>query len=473
MSMSEVNKNASLNKGGFNNVVNIGDKLNKCLVSCIEDTVRAVIALCAEKYNFNADEAIQYIGIDSLRIEGKTTTKQVKTEKVKTIKTKFPMPWNGEFNANMCFGLRNNNGLYTQCQGIRKDEKSYCKNCQEQADKNEHGKPDYGVIQDRMEVGPYEFVDPNGKKPVAYTKIMKKYKVSEEDVLAEAGKINLNINPIHFQYQEDETKRGRPKGEEKVKKNSDGKKGRPKKTKKVLEIDGNDEDLFATLVANANASTIEDDNTSELTDPYFETKSSDEKSSKNEEEKAEKEAKKEAEKTEKEAKKAAEKEAKKEAEKAEKEAKKAAEKAEIEAKKAAEKAEKEAKKAAEKEAKKEADKAEKEAKKAAEKAEKEAKKAAEKAEKKDTKKVVEKEIKKETESSDKKTVTTESEDEVNVVKKIVFEGKKYLKSKNSGVIYDYTLYVEEGEQKVIGKWNSTTEKIDFYDEEESEDEYDE
>ena len=58
-----------------------------------------------------------------------------------------------------------------------------------------------------------------------------------------------------------------------------------------------------------------------------------------------------------------------------------------------------------------------------------------------------------------------------MVKKIEYEGKKYLKSKKTGIVYDYQKYVKEGDQVVIGKWNDTTNKIEFADEEEDEDEY--
>jgi hypothetical protein len=58
-------------------------------------------------------------------------------------------------------------------------------------------------------------------------------------------------------------------------------------------------------------------------------------------------------------------------------------------------------------------------------------------------------------------------EEADVVKKIMFEGKKYLKSKNTGIIYNM-------EQDVIGKWNEEKNRIDFKVEgEESEDDYDE
>ena len=71
-------------------------------------------------------------------------------------------------------------------------------------------------------------------------------------------------------------------------------------------------------------------------------------------------------------------------------------------------------------------------------------------------------------SSKKKTAKVEEEEEeeeeADVVKRFEFEGKKYLKSKKTGVIYNM-------DQDVVGKWNESTQKIDFVEQEESEDEY--
>jgi hypothetical protein len=130
---------------------------------------------------------------------------------------------------------------------------------------------------------------------------------------------------------------------------------------------------------------------------------------------------------------------------------------EKEAKKAAEKAEKEAKKAAEKE--------EKEAKKAAEKAEKEAKKAAEK----EAKKAAEKEAKK----SSKNTAAKKEDEEEDRVMKKTYEGKAYLVSKNTGIVYDHDKYIDEENQEIIivGKWNAEEKKVILNSSEESEDEY--
>ena len=292
--------------------------------------------------------------------------------------------------------------------------------------------PEYGTIQQRMEVGILEYVDPKGRKPVAYSKVMKKYKISKEQVVEEAGKYNINVLDIHF-VEPEESKRGRPSSKMDKEPKAKGLKGRPKKEKKVLQIEGDEEDLFASLVAEAN---MEDD--AEIVA----------KKGKSDEEKELKRIAK------------AEKDVKLAAEKAEKEAKLAAEKAEKEAKLAAEKAEKEAKKEQERlarEAKKQAEEDEKIAKRQAleqAKAEKEAKKS------------------KSTTVAKKAVEEEEEEEEPDVVKKIEYEGKKYLKSKKTGIIYDYTEYVNNSEQVVIGKWNDATNKIDFQDAEESEEEYD-
>jgi len=284
-----------------------------------------------------------------------------------------------------------------------------------------------------MAVGIFEYADPKGRKPVAYTKVMKKYKLSQEQVLEEAGKFNIIINPLHFEVPED-TKRGRPQKEKAVKEPK-GAKGRPKKAKKVLQIEGDDEDLFASLVAEANA---EDEEL--VIAPKKKGKSDEEKEAERLAKEAEKEAKRIAAELAK-----AEKEAKLAAEKAEKEAKKEAERQAREEKKKAEEAEKEAKRIAAEKAK-----AEKEAKLAAEKLAKEASK---------------------TKKSTKKDEPVEDE-EPDVVKKIEFEGKKYLKSKKNGVIYDYNKYVKEGEQVVVGVWSDAQNKIIFNQEEEEEEEYD-
>lgn len=430
--------------------VNVSEQLLNNICNVSQEVAIKAVRECGVRYGFDAEVAIRELGLETVKVSRKSSTKSSKS-KVVVVKEKarFALPFNGECSENNCQALRQNNGLYTQCQFARKGDKSYCKPCQQLADKSEDGVPEYGTIMQRLSVDIFEYVDPKGRKPVSYTKVMKKYKLTEEQVLEEAGRLNITINPGHFVAPVQETKRGRPASPKEVKEPK-GSKGRPKKAKKVLEIEGDEDDLFASLVADANLEEEEVEVEVEVKDTKEAKRL--EKEAKLAAEKAEKEAKLAADKAEKEAKLAA-----KELEKKQKEEQRLKEKAEKEAKLAADKAEKEAKLAA--------DKAEKEAKLAADKAEKEAKLAAEK----EAKLAADKGGKKK-----KAVVEVEEEEEPDVVKKIEFEGKKYLKSKKTGIIYDYTEYVKNGDQVVVGKWNESKNKIDFTEtSEESEEEYEE
>ena len=421
----------------FNASVYITEQLNRLIVNAAMDLAKRSVAECASKYEFDAEDAFRFLGLQNVKLERSKPVAAKKAPKEKAVKMAFPLPYNGECAAGCCSALRQNQGLYTQCTAAPKKGQLFCKACQVNADKN-GGVPEYGTITMRQSVGIFEYVDPKGRKPVAYTKVMKKYKVDQAAVLEEAAKFGIKVNDEHF-IAPAETSKGRPKKEKVVKEK--GAKGRPKKDKKKLQIEGDDDDLFASLVADANATAS--------AEPA-------KKKGKSDEEKEQERIAKENEKKEKEEKRAAEKKAREEKlakEQKEKEEKKAAaEKAkkEKEEKLAQEKKEKEEKKAAAEKAKKE-----KEEKLAQEKKEKEEKKAAKKA----------------PEGKSAKPSEPEVEEEPDVVKKIEFEGKKYLKSKKSGVIYDYTEYVKNGEQVVLGKWNEEKNKIDFANKEEEEEEY--
>jgi hypothetical protein len=437
----------------------VSEQLNREMVKVSSDLSKRCVMILAEKFNFDGEEGIRMLGLDNIKVERKSSPKgkKEKAVKVEAVKAAFPMPFNGELNESLCYALRQNNGLYTQCTSVRKGESQFCKGCAGQMQKTGAEVPEYGTIQQRMASGILDYVDPKGRKPIAYTKIMKKYKLTQEMVLEEAGKLNVTINSEHFVAPEESVKRGRPSTQKEPK--SKGAKGRPKKSKKVVEIDGDEEDLFASLVKTANMDEEIQDTPIEVAPKKKAGKTDEEKETERLAKEAEKQAKEEQRLKDK-----AEKEAKLAADKAEKEAKLAADKAEKEAKLAADKAEKEAKKEAErlaKEAKKKADEEEKAAKKAAAEEAKKAKDEAKKA--KETKKT----------SKPAKKAVVEDDEEPDVVKKIEFEGKKYLKSKKTGIVYDYDEYTKNGEQVVIGKWNETTNKLDFESAEEEEEEYDE
>ena len=446
--------------------------------SAVSLTILA-IQECAVRYGFSAEEALKSLNLVSLETvevpekksrRARVGSSRVDVEKPKVVKAAFPLPYNGELNPMCCFGLRLCEGLYTQCRVQRKGDSSsssssssssFCKVCEEVALLND-GIPAYGTIQERKACydSNVEFKDPKGKSPVAYSRVMRKHKLTEAQVVEEAGKLNIVINPVHFTTVETETKRGRPKAANKAPKEPKGAKGRPKKSKKVLEIDGGEDDLFATLMAQANEESVsgsDDVSTSDISTSAsaeeaeveipIKVKESKKKALKATEKDATKDKEKEAEKV----KKASEKEAeklKKEAEKAKKEQEKTLKEAEKKLKDEAKEAEKKLKDEAK--ALKEAAKALKEAEKVL------------KAEKKDAAKSA--------------PAASVADNEPDVVKRFEFEGKKYLKSKKTGIIYNM-------EQDVIGKWNDASNKIDFtstdeeveeeYEEEEEEEEVDE
>ena len=365
------------------------------LSSMIGDIVRNVIMECGSVHNFDGSEMIRNLNLEEMSISvSSNVSKKIVKEKIvkekavkeKAVKEKklFPMPFNGLAKENCCSALRPNQGLYTQCEMVV-SEPGFCKKCGPDAI--------YGTIEQRLAVGIMEFRDPKGKAPTSFTKIMKKLKISREDVEEEASKLNILINDIHFQEEETEKKE----------------KGRPKKPRRQIELADDSTDLFAALVAKANESSEEEDN-------YNSSSSSAEESVKSVVDSAE--------------------EQEKEKVKQEKIQKKAEKLAETQKKEAVKT----------KEPKKELATIPKNSRVAPEVPEKKVAKATKKAAK----------------------IVEEEEDEPDVVKRFEFEGVKYLKSKNTGIIYNL-------EQDVIGKWNEKTGKIDFEEagSEEEEDEYDE
>ena len=222
-----------------------------------------------------------------------------------------------------------------------------------------------------------EFRDPKGKSPTHFMKVMKKLKISREEVEEEAGKLNIIINDIHFE-------------EEKVEKKE---KGRPKKPKRRIELADDSTDLFAALVAKANEESDESGSSSEEDKSSIAENIIDSVLDKVSviAENKEKEAIKQAEKQ------------KKEAEKAEKEALKLAEKQKKE----------------EEKQKKESVQASKVVK-----------------SKKESVEPVEVEVSSEKKASKSAAVKEVEEPEEDIVKRFEFEGVKYLKSKKTGIIYN-------------------------------------
>ena len=417
-------------------VENVESKVDKVRLSKLD------LEVLSKKYNFEVEEALRYL--KSEKSEKSEKSKKSKDlvppfPKVDKVNSKYPMPFNGEKKEGYCNGIVKNHGLYTQC--TKKVKGEFCKGCEE--------KP-YGTIDDRLKVDLYEYKDPKGNGPKRYTEVLKKLKISKENVEEEAKRLNLTIAAIHLEEVVSENvKRGRPKTEKKVKEPT-GKKGRPKKEKKQVEVNNAEEeaDVFATLISNANANQPfknqplekvepKEDAKEESTDlvaPAVENVEPNEEST----DLVAPVAVEKVEKVEKKSKKVKEADPAKEAEKL---------------KKAEEKAAKEAEKDIEKQKKAE-EKAAKEAEKQKKAEEKASKALAPPLPKVDKKK-----------SKDLAPPLEKVEEEADVVRNFEHEGKSYYKSKKSGVIYNM-------EQEVVGKWNEERNAIDFEEEEEEEEEYD-
>jgi hypothetical protein len=455
--------------------MNLSEVVERSIKEAVKNAVKEAVYICGSKYNFDGNIALIEIGLKDVELcvvgVGVGGGGVGGGGKVSSSGVGIPLPFSGVIAEECCIALRQNSGLYTQCQSLKAGSSRYCKQCEKKCDS---GESEYGTVESRMAVGLQDYVDSKGRKQVHYTKIMKKLNLTEEQVMEVANKHGIKVDASHFIAPVDGSKRGRPKSEKPAKVSS-GVKGRPKKEKKVVEIAGDEDDLFANLVAQANRVESEEEVVEVKAEEEAEVKAVEESSvaessvaevvaevkavaessvaevvsevkAVEESSVAEVVSEVKAEVVEKPAAKVSKTAAEKAAEKAEKEAQKLAEKAAKEAEKAAEKAAKEAQKAAEKAAKD------------AEKAEKEAQKAADKAAKDTVKKAAVKE-----------------DDQAEVVKKIEFAGNKYLKSKKTGIVYDYAEYIKTGDQIVVGQWNNETSAIDFKkacdDEEESEDEY--
>jgi len=439
------------------------------------DMARQAINECAEVYGFSAEEAMERLGANQVSIRAEIVSKKTKTQKVE--KAAFPLPFSGYISDTCCQGVKPNRGLYTQCEKKCDADGEFCKGCAKQAAKNANGQPDCGIIANRANP---EWRDPKGKAPVAFVKVMKKLKLTEEQVLAEVDRLGVAFDAeTHFAAEPPkESKRGRPKkaitsdtesssGEKKSR-------GRPKKAAKIVEVSAT-EDLFATLVQEAKAApSASAEAMSDLSGSESESESvsSSKKSKKmTAEEKAAKEQAKAEEKAAKDLAKAEEKAAKEQAkaeEKAAKEQAKAEEKAAKEQAKAEEKAAKEQAKLQEKEAKDLAKAQEKAAKELAKEQEKAAKELAkeqakaqkpvkaEKAPKAEAKVVVK--VPTKVAAADAELEEEEEEEEEEeapvAVSRFEFQGKTYLKSSNN-VIYDFK------SQDEIGVWNAAKGLIEF------------
>jgi hypothetical protein len=252
--MSSVNANVNVN------MMNASMNVPNSVISMLTNLARDVVLSCAERHGFDAEEEMRHLGLDMgvgiTLIEKKGKKEVSKKESVekevveKSFRGNFPLPYNGEHDESCCSGLKENHFLMTQCQNARKGDEKLCKTCDNQASKNDNGLPKFGTIEMRKACGIFEYVAPNGKSPVAYSKVMKKLNLSMEQVVDEAAKRGMVLNEGHF-VEVVESKKEKPKPGKAVEEKAVKGKGRPKKAEKVVELVEPTEDLFASLMASS------------------------------------------------------------------------------------------------------------------------------------------------------------------------------------------------------------------------------
>jgi hypothetical protein len=399
----------------FNASVVVTELLMKTLENASKDLASRAIKECGKRYGFDGETAIVELGLSSLNLIRKKMVKAKVQEKPKEKskpKEEFPLPFEkARVDEMSCEGLAYNGGLFTQCQRNKMSSCSYCKQCQQDADKNASGEPSCGTLSKRMSSGLYEYKDVKGRSPMRYGSYLEKKQLSKERAMEEAKTRCITLSDEHF---------------ESVKKESKSK-GRPKKQATAVEVVT---DIFAQLTAEEQAP-IEKEVEEILPLEAVAVVAVEE------EKKLPKKAKLSAE-------------------------EEAAKKLLLEEEKAAEKK----KKLAEREQKKEEEKQQKEAARALEKQQKEAARALAKESKKAEKPKVVTEQVKNAEVSSFKEMAEEMTEEPVTVKNVTINGVKYLKSSDN-ILYNLN-------KDPVGIWNEATNTIEALpDESDDEDEEEE
>ena len=185
----------------------ITKSMETAFVSTIRDTTKQL----SEKFGFSYEEALKALEIDPkvIMTNGVIKPKKVKEteDPITSRELKFPLPFSGRSVVDSCSAVLNNSGLFSQC--LNKPSKSdynLCLKCSKQA---LNGRPPYGFIQERIDQGD-DYVDPKkGCRPVHFTKVMKKLKLTRDMVENEVSRLQIPFDTQHFV--EPESKRGRPK----------------------------------------------------------------------------------------------------------------------------------------------------------------------------------------------------------------------------------------------------------------------
>jgi hypothetical protein len=204
--------------------------MNSTFVSTIAELTKQeivnVVKQLAKHYNFDMDEALRMLEDEpTLEVEKpkeaekpketekpkevekpketekpKEVEKPKKTKKAKKVqKPKCPFPWTGHVIEGLCQGIRPNHGMLSQCIQPQKAE-GFCGTCFKQFQSG--GKPKCGTVKDRCQADKdgIEYKNPEtGKASVKMVTVLKKLKMTKEEVIAEAEKFGIVIPESEFE----------------------------------------------------------------------------------------------------------------------------------------------------------------------------------------------------------------------------------------------------------------------------------
>ena len=154
----------------------------KSLGDLVRNAITEAVMKCSEEYGFSGAEALDKLNLDRMEILSKLSAKKSNVQKTKV--ASIPFPFMGAV-AGLCCGLKQNYGLYTQCPKSVASDIQFCKGC-EKSEKNVHDRSDP------------EFKDSKGRPPKSYSSVMKKLKLTKQQVLEEAAKFGITIGDEHF-----------------------------------------------------------------------------------------------------------------------------------------------------------------------------------------------------------------------------------------------------------------------------------
>ena len=77
----------------FNAAVFVSEQLNRMIINAAQELAQRAVTECANKYDFDAIEAIKLLGLQNIKVERNRPEKAAKAPKEKVVKATFPMPY--------------------------------------------------------------------------------------------------------------------------------------------------------------------------------------------------------------------------------------------------------------------------------------------------------------------------------------------------------------------------------------------